>query len=146
MHLPAVLLIDTITPQLAIRPGNRGQILISSNIEIAPAILGPDKRQQDNIRIHTAHEDTNDQAILVARNLALGRQRKLLADSRLDGGRGRRHEVAELVRRADDKGAERARRELHEVDGNHAPRALDAELLEKGRCDDGVAAGEGVRV
>ena len=76
----------------------------------------------------------------------IGRKRELLADGGLDGRAGGRHEVTELVTGADDEGAEAAGGQLHEVDGDDAPGALDAELLEEGCGDDCVAAGEGVGV
>jgi len=49
-----------------------------------------------------------------------------------------------LVGGTHDEGAEGSRGELHQVDRDHAPGALDAELLEEGGGDDGVAGGVSV--
>ena len=68
------------------------------------------------------------------------------AYSRFDGRRGRRCEVTKLVTGTNDKGAEAARRQLHEVDGNHSPRALHAELLEESGSDDSVGSSEAIWV
>mgnify|MGYP004500289211 CR=1 FL=1 len=121
-------------------------VLISSDVKVPPAVLRPHKRQQNHICIHGAHEDANHQPIAVAAHVALGRQREALANRGLNRRRRRRNQVPQLVARADDKGPERAGRQLHQVDWDDAPRALDAELLEKRGRDDGVGADKGVRV
>ena len=51
-----------------------------------------------------------------------------------------------MVGCSDYEGAEGAWRELHEVDGDYTPSALNTELFEEGSCDDGVGRGEGVWV
>lgn len=142
--LPRLLLITVHLPLPP--PRNPCQILISLRIEIPPTILGPQNRQQDNIRIHAAHKDTNDQSVLVPFNLSLRRQREFLANSRLDRRTRARRKITKLIRRADYECSERAGRKFHEVNGNHAPCALHAELLEKGGCDDTFVADESVGI
>ena len=147
VHLPPpLLLVDAIVPDLLVHARHSSHVLISSDVKVPAAVLRAHEREQDYIGIHAAHEDADDQAVLVPRDLALRRERELLADGGLNGRAGGRHEVAELVAGADDEGAEAAGGQLHEVDGYDAPGALDAELLEEGCGDDGVAAGEGVGV
>jgi hypothetical protein len=147
VHLPPpLLLVDAVVPDLLVHARHSRHILISSNIEVPAAVLRAHEREQDHVGIHAAHEDADDETILVPRHLSFRRERELLADGGLDGRAGRRHEVSELVAGADDEGTEAAGGQLHKVDGDDAPGALNAELLEEGRGDDGVAAGEGVGV
>ena len=127
-------------------PSHLLQIVILPDIKAPPQFLRPHKRKHNHINIDTSHENANHQAILVPLRLPLGRQREPFTDRTLNGGAGRRDEVAELVGRADDEGAEGAGGEFHEMDGDDAPGALDAELFEEGRGADGGGAGEGVRI
>lgn len=98
-------------------------------------ILGPEQRSAYNHRIDTPHKNANDQAVVVSVRGAgggfQGGKREALADGGFDGGGGGRGQVAELVGGADDEGAERARGELHEVDGDDAPdeRLISRSLL-----------------
>lgn len=118
-----------------------------ADVEFAAQMLGSEKGEQQGVCVDATHEDANDLAVLVPLDaLFRGRQREALPETGLDGGRGRRDEVAELVGGADDKGAKGAGRQLHEVDGDDAPGALDAELLEKGGGHDGLVADEAVGV
>lgn len=120
---------------------------VVDHVKVAAQVLGSDKGEDNDVDVDAGHEDGNDLAVVVALlHLERRGQGEALADAGLDGGRGRGDEVAELVRGADDKGAERTGRQLHEVDGDDAPGALDAELLEKGGGHDGVGADKGVRV
>lgn len=123
------------------------RINIVRHIKLPAQVLRSNERQHDNVGIHAAHEDANDLAVVIAR-LALGivRQREALANPGLNGRRGRRDQVSKLVRSADDKGAEGAGRQLHKMNGDDAPGALDAKLLEKGSGHDGLVAHKGVRV
>lgn len=124
-----------------------GNILILADLEAPLQVLRADEGQDDDVDVHAAQEDANHLAVLVAlRAVGLGGQRELAADGRLDGGRGGRDKIAKLIGGAHDEGAEGARAELHEVDGDDAPRALDAELLEEGGGNDGVRRGECVGV
>ena len=122
------------------------QVLILLDIETATKILGPEKREDDDVQVHATHEDAHDQTVLVPLNAGLGRQGKAVADCGFDGRRGGANEVAELVRRADDEGTEGSRGEFHQVDGDDAPGALHAELLEEGRGHNSGGRCEGVGV
>ena len=51
-----------------------------------------------------------------------------------------------MVGSANDECSETARGELHQMDRDHAPSALDAELFEESGRDHSLAAGECVRV
>ena len=115
-----------------------GHILIVLDAEFLAQVLRTADCEDDDIEEYAAHEDTDDFPVLVSQCLAFGRQRESFTGCRFDGRRGGRHEITELVARADDECSEGARGELHEMDGNDAPSALDAELLEEGCGDDGV--------
>lgn len=83
------------------------RILIMRNIKLATQMLGANKRQHDNVGIHAPHEDADDFAVVVATGAALRlAEGETLANARLNGRRGRRNEVTELVRRSYDKSAE----------------------------------------
>ena len=119
--------------------------------ELMAQFLGTGEREDDDIGEDAAHEDTNHFTVFIpfghdALGADEGREGEAFADGAFDGGGGGGDEVAELVGCADDEGAEGARGELHEVDGDDAPGALDAELFEEGGGHDFVAAGEGVGV
>ena len=127
------------------------QIRIVRDAELVAQFLGSDEGEQDDVGEDAAHEDADDFAVVVALRFdALGADEggegEAFADCAFDGGGGGGDEVAELVGCADDEGAEGAGGEFHEVDGDDAPGALHAELLEEGGGHDLVAAGEGVRV
>lgn len=122
------------------------QISVVHGVEDTAAVLGTDQGQDDDIGVDTAHEDADDNTILVPLDLALGWEREAFAHGGFDGRGGRGDEVAELIGSADDEGAEGAGRQFHEMDGDDAPGALHAELLEEGGRDDGLATGEGVWV
>lgn len=136
--------VNSLLNRLLIR--NLPHIRIMLNLKLAAQVLRPNKHQNDDIRVHTAHEDTDDLAVVVPLRGPVGREREPFADGGLDGRARRADEVAELVRRADDEGPEGARRQLHEVDGDDAPGALHAELLEEGGGDDALVGYEAVRV
>ena len=132
--------------------GDLDHVGVVLNGEVPGAALGADEGQEDDVGVDAAHEDADDLAVVEAAGdlaglgVAQGRQWEALAQRRLDGAGGRRGQVAQLVRGADDEGAERARRQLHQVDRDHAPGALHAELLEEGGGDDGVRGRECVGV
>ena len=88
----------------------------------------------------------DDFSVLVPFDVALRRQREALADRGLDGRAGGGDEVTELVGGADDEGPERARRQLHQVDRDHAPSALHTELFEERRSNNTLVADESIRV
>ena len=73
-------------------------------------------------------------------------KREACAERALNRATGRTGQVTKLVRSTDDERPEGARTELHQVNGNHTPCALHAELFEKGGGNDGFAGGECVRV
>lgn len=122
------------------------QIPVVCGIEQAAAVLGTEEGQENDIGIDTAHEDADDDTVFVALGLALGWEREAFSNGGFDGRRGRGDEVAELIGSTDDKGAEGAGRQLHEMDGDDTPSALHAELLEEGGRDDALATDEGVWV
>ena len=74
------------------------------------------------------------------------RQREAFADRRFDRGAGRRDQISKLIGRADGERADGSGRELHQVDRDHAPGALYAELLEEGGGHHVGRSDEGVRV
>lgn len=78
--------------------------------------------------------------------LDLVRQREALANGSLDSRTSRRDEVTQLVRSAHDEGSQAARAQLHQMDGDHTPSSLNAELLEESRSHDPLVADERVRV
>ena len=126
--------------------GGFGQVPVVRGAEHAAAVLGTDEGQENDIGVDAAHEDADDDAVLIALGLALGWEGEAFANRRFDGRGGGGDEIAELIRGPDDEGAEGAGRQLHEVDGNDTPGALHAELLEEGCRDDALATDEGVRV
>lgn len=128
------------------RPRRIRQIIIVRHAKLMTQFLRAKERQNDHIREHAAHEDADDFAVIIPLRLAQRRKRVPLADRGLDRRGGGGDEVAKLVGRADDEGAEGAGGEFHEVDGDDAPCALHAELLEEGGRYDLLVADEGVRV
>lgn len=149
-----VTLRDTHTHSLApvdslldgLRTRRLSHILIVSNAELSSEVLRADKGQDDDIDVDAGHEDADNLAVLVAEGLALGRKRESLADAGLDGGRSGGDKVAELVGGTDHEGTEGTGGQFHEMDGDDAPGALDAELFEERRSDDGSVVDVGVRV
>jgi hypothetical protein len=121
-------------------------IRIVLDLEAALQVLGTDKCEQDDISVDTTHEDAHDETVIVARSLAYWRKREAGTGGSFDGGGGRGNEVSELVGRPNHESAEGSRGEFHQVDRDDAPGTLDAELLEEGCGDDGVAGHEGVGV
>ena len=121
-------------------------VAVILNHKASPEILRTDESKENNVGVDTAHENTHYKPVLVTSNLALWRQGEARTDRCLDGGRSRRNQVAELVGCADDEGPERSRTELHQVDGDHTPGSLDAELFEERSCDDGFRGDEAVGV
>lgn len=91
-------------------------------------------------------KDADDQSVVVASGLALRWQREALTNGGFDGRRCRGNQVSELVGSTDDEGTEGTWGQLHKVNWNNTPGTLDAELLEEGGGDDGLAGGEGVWV
>lgn len=123
---------------LVVPASHHSSVVVVSDVEALAQLLGTQKGQENDVGVDAAHEDADDLAVVVAGNaLCGGRQGELLADAGLDGGRRRGDEVAQLVGRADDKGPKGTGRQLHQVDGDDAPGALDAELLEEGGGHDG---------
>lgn len=132
---------------LVVPASHNSGVVVEGDVEALAQLLGAKKGQENDVGVDAAHEDANDLAVVVAGNaLCGGRQREALADAGLDGGRRGGDEVAQLVGGADDKGPEGAGGQLHQVDGNDAPGALDAELLEEGGGHDGGVVHESVWV
>ena len=73
-------------------------------------------------------------------------KREARSKGTLNRATGRTGQVTKLVRSTDDEGPEGTGGQLHEVDRDHTPSALHAELFEKGGGDDGFAGGESVGV
>lgn len=121
-------------------------ILIRRNIKVPAPVLRANKCQKNDIRIHTPHEDANDKSILVSLRLALGREREPLTNRRFNRTTRTAHEVSKLVTSTDNKRPEATRAQFHKMDGNHAPGALDTELLEEGGGNDALVGDEGVGV
>ena len=74
-----------------------GQIAIVSDTELLSALLGSQEGQEDDVRVHAAQEDANDETILISLCLSLGWERETLTDGAFDGGTGATDEVTELV-------------------------------------------------
>ncbi len=148
MMFMMLMLMPAGNPQIPLR--NHRHIPIMSNIHTPPPPLGPNEGQDDHIHIHAGHEDANHLPIVVALDLGafgdLGRELEPLAGGGFDGGGGRADEIAELVSGSHDEGSKGPGGEFHEVDWNHAPCALDAELLEEGGGGDVVVSDKGVWV
>ena len=129
-----------------------GQIGIMLDVQTPSSLLWSDKRQQDHISVHRAHEDTNNLAIIVAGlflaglGIDQGRERVPFAELGFDRRGRRRCEVAELIGCSDHERSQAAGRELHQVDWDDAPSALHAELLEEGGGDHFMGARECVGV
>lgn len=123
---------------LVVPAGHNSSVVVVSDVKALAQLLGAKDGQDNDVGVDAAHEDADDLAVVVAGNaLCGGRQGEALANAGLDGGRRRGDEVAQLVGGADDKGPKGTGRQLHQVDGDDAPGALDAELLEKGGGHDG---------
>lgn len=75
-----------------------------------------------------------------------GWQGKALADRGFNRGTGRRDQIAQLVGRSHREGANCSRRQLHQMNGDHPPCALHAELLKERRSHDVGRGDEGVGV
>ena len=111
---------------------NLSSITIVRNVKLPPQVLRSNESQGNNINVDTAHENSNDLAIVVPwGSVRSGGERELLANARLDGRRSRRHKVTQLVGSTNHKSSESSGRQLHQVDGNYTPSTLDTELLEK---------------
>ena len=101
-----------------------------------PASSRPQQQPERHIHPHRAHEYPNRLPVIEPLRAVLRqRQRIPLANRPLDGIRGARRQVAELVRQADDGGAQGGRGQLHQADGDGAPGAADKKLLEEHRRD-----------
>lgn len=65
---------------------NLARIRVVRDVKLAAQVLGADERQHNHVRVHAAHEDADDLAVVVpAHALGAGRQREVLAQARLDG-------------------------------------------------------------
>lgn len=132
---------------LVIPASNSSRVVIVSDVEALAKLFGAQEGQDNDVGVDAAHEDADDLAVVVTNNaLCSGRQGEALANAGLDGGRCRRGEVTQLVGGTDDKGSEGTGGQLHQVDGDDTPGALDAELLEKGGSHDGGVVHKGVWV
>lgn len=132
---------------LVIPASNNSGVVIVSDVEALAKLFGAKNGQDNDVGVDAAHEDADDLAVVVASNaLCGGRQGEALANAGLDGGGCGRDEVAQLVGGTDDKGSESTGGQLHQVDGNDTPSALDAELLEEGGGHDGAVVHKGVWV
>lgn len=122
-------------------------IAVMRDIKLTAQLLWPKEGNNNDIGVDASHKDANDLAIVVAMLDLLRRwQGEPLPDRRLDGRAGRRNKVTQLVRSTDSKGTDRTRRKLHQMDGDDAPCALHAELLEEGSRHDGFVVHEGIGV
>lgn len=132
---------------LVVPASHNSSVVVVSDVEALAQLLWAKESQDNDVGVDAAHEDADDLAVVVAGNaLCGGRQGEALANTGLNGGRRRGDEVAQLVGRADDKGPESTGRQLHQVDGDDSPGALDAELLEEGGGHDGGIVHESVWV
>jgi hypothetical protein len=139
---PTVLTI----PTHVLPSSSSSQILIGLDIEVGAAILRAHNRQYNSVQVHTAHEDGNNKPIVVPRLVPVRWQRESLTQRRLDGRTSRRCQIAQLITGAHHKRPEAAGAKFHQVNGNHAPRTLDAELLEKRSGNDALVGHKGVGV
>jgi hypothetical protein len=104
---------------------------------------------QSHISTHenTSHEDRNDFSIYVARYPCLSRgKRKSLSDGGFDGGTGTANKIAQLITRANHKRSKTGGAELHEMNRDHAPCALDGKLLKKGSSNNAFILEEAIRI
>lgn len=132
---------------LVVPASHLGGVLVVGHIEALAKLLGTQEGQDEDVGVDAAHEDANDLAVVVALGARGGGwQGEALANGCLDGGRGRRHQVTELVSGTDDEGSESTGRQLHQVNGNDSPSALHAELLEESSGHDGRVVHKGVGV
>jgi hypothetical protein len=122
------------------------QVLVLFHIEAALEVLRPDECEHDDIQVHASHKDTHDQSVLIPRDIFQRGQRETITEGGLDGRRSRGGQIPELVRSTDDESAERSRAQLHQVDRDNAPRALDTELLEEGCGHKCVGGGKRIGV
>lgn len=142
----AVIIASVGNDRRGLGTGSFCQIPVVRGIEDAAAVFGTEEGQENDIGVNTAHEDADDDTVLVTLGLALGGKGETFADGGFDGRGGGRDEVAELIRGPDDEGAEGAGRQFHEMDGDDAPGTLHAELLKKGGRDDALVRDESVWV
>ena len=116
-------------------------------IEVVAETLGTQKDDHNEIRIDTGHENADHLAIIVTLRNALGRGKwEFLPNLGFDGGTGGRNEVTKLVRRSHHKRADRARGQLHQMDGDDTPCALDAELFKEGSSHNRLGGNVGIWV
>lgn len=113
------------------------------HLKRATPLLRPNSRGKHNADRNNRSRNPHHGSIRVDK-LALGAHDKVRLGQGVDDlRRGRRDHVAELVRDAGERGAEHGRRELVEVDRDHAPGALHEELHhEAGAGEGGFAAGQ----
>lgn len=117
-----------------------------SHIEIPSSVFWSNQGQNDHVHIYASHEDRDNFAVLVSFRLTLRREGESFANSGLNRrGRGR-GKVPQLIRGTDDKGPEGSGRKLHQVDRNHTPGPLDAELFKKGSRNDPFVGSEAIGV
>lgn len=130
--------VAVVSPRLG-RPfiGDLGQIAVMLGIELSPQSFRSKECDDHRICVHTAHENADDLAVLVPmRDRLGGRQRKALTDGRFNGRTGGGDEIAELVRGTNNKRPDRTRSQLHQMNRNDSPGALDTELFEESRRHD----------
>ena len=77
--------------------GRFGQVAIVCNTKLSAQVLWADEGQQDYVGVHTAHEDTDDQTVLVSLGLSFGRQWESFADRTFNGRASTTDQVTELV-------------------------------------------------
>ena len=117
-----------------------------SNIEIPSSVFWSNEGQNDHVYIYASHEDRDDFAVLVSFRFTLRREGEAFANGRLNGRGSGRCKITKLIRGTDDKGSEGSRRKLHQVDRDHTPGPLDAELFKEGSRNDAFVGSETIGV
>src|SRR4051794_28188967 len=99
---------------------NNLQISIMLSIKVPPQSLRPNKSNKNNISKNTPHKNTNHLPILIAMLRRLSRrQGEPLTNSRLNSRTSRGNKISKLVSRSNSERADRAGRQLHQVDGDY---------------------------
>ncbi|KAG7866132.1 hypothetical protein KL918_004121 [Ogataea parapolymorpha] len=105
-------------------------------------VLRADQRDQKHVCEHSSDENNHHGSIVKHLRRVLAVDWEMLAHRRLDGRRGRRGKVTELISDTDNERTEVWRSKLRQMDWNDTPGALDAKLQEKGARVDSSAFDE----
>ncbi|KAG7887644.1 hypothetical protein KL936_004341 [Ogataea polymorpha] len=109
-------------------------------------VLRTDQGDQKHVCEHSSDENDHHGSVVKHLRRVLAVDREMLAHGGLDGRRGRRRKVTELISDTDNKRTEVWRSKLRQMDWNDTPGALDAKLQEKGPGVDSSAFDERPRV